>query len=252
MQGEERADAEKRGVAYDASGSHTSVDANLARVNAANVLSGVTSAQGANQAAYLSDKQRIGNREEKEQLLREAARRRSIKSEKKDLAREGRDVVLSERARLRDSERDFYLGKLAAGNTARGQELSAQNSKRSSRTSRANSRRTASNSKRSARVSRANSKRSAKTSRQNSKRSNKGDGGGGGAGGFSRQDKLQAKDYLAAGVKVNKVDSSKERRQAVAYLTNRGVDPRLSRKTVKKALKSLGGRTRSERNRQRY
>jgi hypothetical protein len=74
LAGEEQADAAKRGVSYDPSGSQTNAAAQLARINAANVLTGVTASHGATQQAYLADKKAIGSREEIEQHLRETAR----------------------------------------------------------------------------------------------------------------------------------------------------------------------------------
>lgn len=125
---EAQADANLRGVQYDPSGSLVNAQSQLARINSANTLRGVTAAQGASQNAYLQDKRRIGRREMVEQLLREQQRRRSYTEDLRDLARRKSDSMIQEKGRLRDSERDYYLGLLAA----RGEKAARRMSRRES------------------------------------------------------------------------------------------------------------------------
>jgi hypothetical protein len=108
------ADAAKRGVAYDDSGSNVGAQAQLARINSSDTLRGVTASQGAAQAGYYADKKRIGEREKVEQLLQEQERRRSYTQQLQDLAKRKSDTMIQEKGRLRDSERDYHLGLLAA------------------------------------------------------------------------------------------------------------------------------------------
>jgi hypothetical protein len=133
---EAQADAQNRGVTYDPSGSETNVAAQLARINSTDTLRGVTSAQGAAQNAYFQDKSRIAGREKIEQLLTEQARRRAANMDLKDLARRQGDAQLAERGRLRDSERDYYLGLLAARGEKKAQAFTEQNARADRRFSR--------------------------------------------------------------------------------------------------------------------
>ena len=127
---EAQADANLRGVQYDPSGSLVNAQSQLARQNSTNVLRGVTAAQGASQQGYLQDKRRIGRREMVEQLLREQARRRSYGQDLRDLAQRQGDAMVQEQGRLRDSERDYYLGLLAARGEKAARRMSRKESQR--------------------------------------------------------------------------------------------------------------------------
>jgi len=107
-------DAALRGASYDPSGSEVNVQAQLARLNAANVLKGVTAAQGASQGAYLADRARIAERESITQRMREQERRRQLAQERRALRREQGEYMASLRPAAREAERNFYLGLLAA------------------------------------------------------------------------------------------------------------------------------------------
>jgi len=107
-------DAALRGASYDPSGSEVNVQAQLARLNAANVLKGVTAAQGASQGAYLADRARIAERESITQQMREQERRRQLAQERRALRREQGQYMASLRPAAREAERNFYLGLLAA------------------------------------------------------------------------------------------------------------------------------------------
>lgn len=122
-------DAQNRGVTYDPSGSQVGVEANLARINSSDTLRGVTASQGAAQTGMYADKSRIAERERIEQLLREQARRRSYTQDLKDLSKRQSDAMLQEKGRLRDSERDYYLGLLAARGDKKAQAFAEQNAK---------------------------------------------------------------------------------------------------------------------------
>jgi hypothetical protein len=214
-------------VNYDPSGSNVGAQAQLARINSSDTLRNVTSSQGAAQASMFADKQRIAQREKIEQLLQEQERRRSYTQDLRDLAKRKSDTMIQEKGRLRDSERDYHLGLLAAKGSKRSARISAQNSKRSAATTR-----------RGQNITRQNSIRSAKTSRQNSKRANQDDGGGKG-GGSNKVDIRRASSYLRQGVNVNKLND-KNKRKAVDYLINRGVDPSVARQVVRRALNKGG------------
>ena len=128
MASEAQEDAARRGVPYDPSGSSTMAEGNLARINAANTLSGVTGIQGAAQAGYYADKGRIGERESVEQRLREQARRRSLKDEKRDMVGDKAAQMAQMFATSRDSERDFYLGLKAAQEPGKGRRFDRKQS----------------------------------------------------------------------------------------------------------------------------
>lgn len=128
MASEAQEDAARRGVPYDPSGSSTMAEGNLARINAANTLSGVTGIQGAAQAGYYADKARIGQRESVEQRLREQARRRSLKDEKRDMVGDKAAQLAQMFATSRDSERDFYLGLKAAQEPGKGRRFDRKQS----------------------------------------------------------------------------------------------------------------------------
>ena len=123
---EAAADATLRGAANDTSGSTLNAEAQLARIGSANTLSSVIAGQGASQGSYLADKKRIGSREKIKQLSDESDRRMALAGEKKQLARQGRDIVRDELARLKDAERDYALGLQAASTSRKGQKLDAR------------------------------------------------------------------------------------------------------------------------------
>lgn len=219
------ADAQKRGVQYDPSGSNVGAQAQLARINSSDTLRGVTASQGAAQGAYYADKQRIGQREKIEQLLQEQERRRSYTQDLRDLAKRKSDTMIQERGRLRDSERDYHLGLLAARGNKRSARISAQNSRRSAATTR-----------RGQNITRQNSIRSARTSRQNSKRANAPDGGGG-----DRRERKQ--DIRQAMAKIRNHESSAKpkdqfssRKEAMDYLEAAGVPRGIAKRAIKRLL----------------
>lgn len=233
LEGEARADAERRGVSYDPSGAQTNVAAQLARMNASNVLSGVIGAQGASQQAYLRDKQRIGEREKIEQLLREQARRRSFQADKREIAREKGAFRTDFRRQTRDTERDFYLGLLAARDKKAARRFAAQESAKSRRFE--------------SREARAEDKRSRRYQERQAKLfgdKKKGGGGGGTKGGGTKggggggqpgsaADRKRASAYLRSG-------KYKDKKDARDYLINRGVHPAVARWAVRQASKSGG------------
>src|SRR5690606_17695249 len=108
------ADAQRRGASFDPSGSQLNAQAQLARINAANILQGVTAAQGASQGAYMTDKRRIAERESITQRMREQDRRRALAQERRALLREKGEYMASLRPAAREAERNYHLGLLAA------------------------------------------------------------------------------------------------------------------------------------------
>lgn len=126
-------DAARRGVAYDPSGSQTGAQANLARMNTANVLRGVTSAQGASQQAMFADKGRIAQREKIEQLLRADARKRSLQGERRDLLRDQGAFRADQLRQMRGEERDYLLGLMAAGEPGKARRFQAKENRKSRR-----------------------------------------------------------------------------------------------------------------------
>jgi hypothetical protein len=148
---EDQANAQLRGASYDSEGSQTNAAAQLARINSANTLIGVNASQGATQQAYLSDKKAIGSREEIEQHLREAARKRSLNKDLRDVAKDKGTYKVAKLAELKDRERDFGLSQQAAtasrrsdrkaqALTAKGQKITAKNAKRSAKVTARNAR----------------------------------------------------------------------------------------------------------------
>lgn len=108
------ADAQRRGASFDPSGSQLNAQAQLARINAANVLQGVTAAQGASQGAFMADKRRIAKRESITQRMREQDRRRALSQERRALQRDRGEYMASLRPQAREAERNYHLGLLAA------------------------------------------------------------------------------------------------------------------------------------------
>jgi hypothetical protein len=107
------ADAELRGVPVDRKGAEDSVNASAARQNLQSSFGGMIASQGANQRAYFNDKERIGAGEAASQHMKELARERGIRADLRELARSKGDFAVSERARLRESDRD-YKSRLSA------------------------------------------------------------------------------------------------------------------------------------------
>lgn len=191
MRAESEQSAAQRGATYDPTIDATAQAANLSRGQLSQNVTGMLRGQGANQNAYFSDKKRIAKGEELNQLLREAARGRSVNADLRDLASRKGAFATDYEAKARPQERDFYLGLLQA-------RLGNQSSKRSASTSRSNaqlsaaqsnrnSQRSAASSRASTRQSNINSQRSARTSRQNSRRSARNSGSSGGKGDKGRK-----------------------------------------------------------------
>lgn len=126
LAGEETTDEEIRGATVGTGGSDLSKASQEARINAANVLTGVLAGQGASQAGYYADKARIGSREQVEQMLRSAARQRGVRKDLRVLGREAGDIRRQELADLRDRERDYRLGLKAAREPGKARRHSAR------------------------------------------------------------------------------------------------------------------------------
>lgn len=107
-------------------GSDVAVQANLARLNAANILRGVTSAQGASQRAFFQRAKSTAGREKVEQRLREQARRRSFGADLRDIAKQEGALGTQLRGQARGQERDFLLGLLGIAGSRAGRRLQKQ------------------------------------------------------------------------------------------------------------------------------
>lgn len=173
LQQEGAQDAATRGVAYNPQPDQTAVAAELARLNSANTLKGVTAAQGASTAAMYADKARIGKREKAEQLLRSDARRRTYDQDLIANARQRGDLAAQNFAQIKNDERDYLLSQQAANLNAKGQKLDAAQARaqlaetrRHNQTSESISAQNASTSARNAQTSRMN----ARTSRRSEQR----------------------------------------------------------------------------------
>lgn len=105
------ADAAKRGVDQDLGVSQRAASANSARQNLGATFGALTATQGANANAYLADKERIGAGESLAQRAREAARRRAIAGDQRELAQKMREFRSEFRRGNRESEREFYLAR---------------------------------------------------------------------------------------------------------------------------------------------
>lgn len=122
---EESEDAARRGTSsVQREGSQTNVAAQLARMNAANILRGVTASQGAAQRTYFQKAKSISDRELIEQRLREQARRRSLGQELRETKKEAGALGVNIMAQQRGQERDFYLGLLGIAGSRAGRRLS--------------------------------------------------------------------------------------------------------------------------------
>lgn len=121
---EEASEAAKYGQSsIQREGGETNIAAQLARLNASNILRGVTASQGATQEAYTQRSKDIANRELVEQRLREAARRRSYRSDLRDVAKQEGALGVDFLRQARGSERDFYLGLLGVAGSRAGRRL---------------------------------------------------------------------------------------------------------------------------------
>lgn len=108
------ADAQKRGVRYDPSGSQLSAEGQLARMASSNILAGVTAAQGASQGAFMRGKRDAARRSSIEQRMAAQARTANLRRERRELGREKGAYRASLRPAAREQERNYYLGLLDA------------------------------------------------------------------------------------------------------------------------------------------
>lgn len=163
-----QADAALRGTDVNPSVAADSVNGAAARQRATAAIGGSIAGQGANQYAYLADKQRIAGGEEINQLGAEAAHKVKLRDDARSLAAERGDFKAGYKTTARDDERKFYLSNKTIGGENFRAKLSAktssQNNKRSTSTSAANNQRSTSTSAK-------NNRRSTTTSSQNNQRS---------------------------------------------------------------------------------
>lgn len=109
----QKADAEKRGATVDPSLDATAQQAAAARRAIADSFGNLVSTQGANQGAYLLDKERIGERSRIDEKGKEGARRRLIEQAIRDLGAEKGDFRIQYKADARDRERKYGLERAA-------------------------------------------------------------------------------------------------------------------------------------------
>lgn len=191
LAGEEAASASTRGVATDRSGSNVNASAQLARINAANVLTGVTASQGASAQNYYADKKAIGERERIEQKLRESARKRSYNEDLRDIAKDKGAFKVAKKAEIVDRERDFMVTKKAANFDRKSTKASLAETARHNQQSEATAAQNAATSRMNARTSARNSNTTRGNLRQRKKE--------------NRQDQRQ-----------RRVDNRQDRREAAA------------------------------------
>jgi hypothetical protein len=122
------ADAELRGVPVDRQGAADSVNAAAARQNVQGSFGGMIASQGANQRAYFNDKERIGSGEAASQHMKELARERGIRADLRELARSKGDFAVTERGRLRESDRSYKSQLSAEALDRESLSIDAQNS----------------------------------------------------------------------------------------------------------------------------
>jgi hypothetical protein len=122
------ADAELRGVPVDRKGAEDSVNASAARQNVQASFGGMIASQGANQRAYFNDKERIGSGEAASQHMKELARERGIRADLRELARSKGDFAVTERGRLRESDRSYKSQLSAEALDRESLSIDAQNS----------------------------------------------------------------------------------------------------------------------------
>ncbi|MGH2761433.1 MAG: hypothetical protein ACRDLD_02445 [Thermoleophilaceae bacterium] len=254
---EARADAKARGVTYDPSQSQKSAAGSSSRRAASDTFGGLVATQGAGQAAYLIDKGRVGEGERVNQLLRSHARSRTIKKDKRALAREKRDYRRDYRTRARDTERQYLLEQMALTGDARGDKTQLKlarryglNTKREQKRSlkgqrkvaKLHARNRAAEQRRSHRSQAAISAGHARNERRDDRRSRRyaqrqGQGQGRGGRGPSKGEVRRALGYLR---QANRGDY-RSKREAIDYLINRGVSPSAARAAVRRAAGGGGG-----------
>lgn len=130
MAQEAQSSANLRGTRFDPSGSNVNAQAQLARINAANLLRGVTASQGASQAGYMKGRQATVQRESVQQRLNEMQRARGFRDDIRQLKREKGEYRASLRPQAREAERQYHLGLLAARDKKQARKFAAGEAKK--------------------------------------------------------------------------------------------------------------------------
>lgn len=222
-----------------AKGSEINAQAQLARINAANLLSGVTAAQGASQRAYLTDKKRLARKESLAQRLQERDRRRQLKQEKRALKRERGEYRASLRPQAREGEREYHLGLLAARDRKAARRFEARESAKDRRFSRKQARRERKDDsstdflRRQGRQSRRTARVKGRQGRKSIRLQQRGSKGGG----RDRGELARARSLLRSAGQIRKLDTEVEKRRAIDHLVNRGVDPAVARRLVNRQFR---------------
>ncbi len=264
----EGADAGARGAAPDTEASQRSAQAITARGTTSDIAGAQMASQGANQAAYMIDRERIGARSGIEERLKEGGRRRTLDQTFRDVQKKKGDFKSEYGATRRGEERKYQLESkafnLEASSTAlklqedvntrkqaaadrkaerRSRELIAKGSQRTSRenaelaanTSRSNNERTTS-------TSASNNERTTSTSASNSQRSAASRGGK--SGGLTPTQKRANQSKFDKGVNIanqlkraGKITPGKGQ-AGIDFLVSKGIPVKIAQRAVETAIYS--------------
>lgn len=119
MDAEARADAARTGTTYRPT--TDSAQASASRRATSDQFAALTANQGATEQAYLADKRRIGTGEKVNQLMKSHDRSRTIRSDKRALAREVGAFKVDQRRQIRSDERNYDLQLKTLASDKRGQ-----------------------------------------------------------------------------------------------------------------------------------
>jgi len=217
---EERADAAKRGVAYDPEAGESLAQASLARRNLSDAAQNLVGTQGASQYAYLTDQARIGKGEQLNQVLREQARARTLDVDLREFAQRKGEYKAAKRGELRGEEREYGLARQEFGSEKAGRRTQKKVAKQYGKNKKREQKRSLSNqlSVIGAQSQAAKAKQRGSTRSQLKVQQGYGKGGGKGKGGVSKGQVKTGRGYLGQA-------SKKDIRRAggkVNYLMGRG------------------------------
>lgn len=232
----EAADQATRGAHADTSGSKLSGAAAASRRNLADTFSALTGYQGAVQGGYLADKGRIGEGEKIRQLSGEAARGRSINADLRELAKSKGAFKTDYLRQARDAERQYNLERMAFEKPSASQKSQLKLARRYGKNKKREQQRSVANqltvTQAQARAERADDRRSRGYAKKYGGPSKKGGGG-------SQADLKRANAYLKSAEPPSWV--AKNKSKSVAYLINRGVDPKIAKRAVNRYARKAGG-----------
>lgn len=229
-----RQDAQLRGATYTPSATSTQAASN--RSDSAALMAGKIAAQGATQAAYLSDKQRIGEGEAANQLLRSQARSRSLNSDKRDLAKMRSAFRKDYRARARETERAFYLENQSLADAQAGRDAQMDLARLYGRNERRSQQRSLDNQLTVTAAQDANERADDRRSSDLIAQGQRGSRD-------RNRSSYSIRDAVAFIREAERDRNFTSRQQAIDYLLNRGVSRSVAQKAIARLLSGGGGGT---------